>query len=52
MNRLQIGEIVILILALIGGGWSWRGNPGGYVWTPNVVIAVIAFLMLVGVFFK
>lgn len=50
-SRLFIGELVIFILALIGGGVSFRASPTTWYWAPNFFIAVIALMMMLKVFF-
>lgn len=51
MSRLFIGELVIFILAVGGGGWSFVNNRGSYFWSPCFIIALIALLMMLKVFF-
>ncbi len=43
--------IILLILALVGGGVGWGGNYGYVGWSPLVVILVIvAILYFTGAF--
>lgn len=51
MSRLQLGQLLILILAIAGGGLSWRVDRQGWSWTPMFFIGLIALLMLLGIVF-